>query len=61
MENVEHTHRNADPLKVKIIKGQRDTYGWEVSVQGADGGDILAEIRKVDESLRDVYKDKLGG
>jgi len=29
-------HKTADPIKVKLIKGQREAYGWEISVQGVD-------------------------
>lgn len=50
--------RSAEPIKVKLIKGQRDTYGWEISVQGDSPDAILAEIRKIDAKLRGDFINK---
>jgi hypothetical protein len=54
-KSVEHTHRNAEPLKVKLVKGQRDSYGWEISCSGATLGDILSQVRAADMALRSEY------
>jgi len=48
-------HRQADPIKVKLIKGQKEAYGWEVTIQGSIGVDIIAEIQRIDEILRGTY------
>lgn len=56
MEEV--LHKTADPIKVKLIKGQKDTYGWEISVQGKDPIDIEQEIALIDSGLREKYQIK---
>ena len=56
MEEV--LHKTADPIKVKLIKGQKDTYGWEISVQGKDPIDIEQEIALIDSGLREKYQTK---
>ena len=53
MEEV--LHRNADPIKVKLVKGQKDTYGWEISVQGKDRATIIYEVEDIDGMLRNIY------
>lgn len=51
-KSVEHIHHNAEPLKVKLIKGQRDSYGWEISCSGSELPDILTQIRAADAALK---------
>jgi len=58
---TEHLHKNADPIKVKLIKGQKDTYGWEISIQGNEGPKAMADALAIDAALRTEFKDKLGG
>lgn len=53
MEEV--LHRNADPIKVKLIKGQKESYGWEISVQGNEPEEILRQVDAIDMKLRLVY------
>jgi len=48
-------HKTADPVKVKLIKGQKESYGWEISIQGNTIGNILAEVGQIDEQLRKSY------
>ena len=54
-KTVEHIHRNAEPLKIKLVKGQRDSYGWEISCAGATLPEILAQVRAADAALRAEY------
>jgi len=53
MEEV--LHRTADPIKVKLIKGQKDSYGWEISVQGNSAHDITEKVNRLDLKLRSIY------
>ena len=53
--------KEAEPHKVKIIKGQKDTYGWEIGVKGADIDAAIDQAIAGDKRLRQEYKDKLGG
>ena len=48
-------HRNAEPLKIKLIKGQKESYGWEISCQGSDFADILDKIYLADNVLKNRY------
>lgn len=50
MEEV--LHKTADPIKVKLIKGQKDAYGWEISVQGNNPDEILGQVDALDKKLR---------
>lgn len=53
--------RSADPIKVKLIKGQRDAYGWEISIQGNDADKILEEVYYLNDRLRgDSLQGKVG-
>ena len=54
-------HKDAEPYKVKLIKGQKDTYGWEVTVTGNQPEKILDDAQKIDSKLRAIYNDRLGG
>lgn len=59
MEEV--LHKTADPIKVKLIKGQKESYGWEISVQGIDNLSIMREIQLLDAELREKYQPKMEG
>ena len=48
-------HKTADPIKVKLIKGQKDSYGWEISVQGDDPDKVITEVDAIDQRLRRDY------
>ena len=54
-------HKNADPIKVKLIKGQKESYGWEISIQGADNLAIMQEVQLLDAKLRKEYAPKADG
>jgi hypothetical protein len=54
-KTVEHIHRNAETLKIKLVKGQKDNYGWEISCAGGELPDILMKIRAADAALKAEY------
>jgi len=42
--------------KIKLIKGQRDTYGWEISVFLDDGDKtVLDRLKTINERLKEEY------
>jgi hypothetical protein len=58
---VEHVHRSMsspEPFRVKVERGQKGGYGWEISVSGDSIGHILDLIASADASLRDSYCSK---
>ena len=36
---------------IKLIRGQRNTYGWELKFIGEDENEILERIKLIDEEL----------
>ena len=54
--NILHTYGcSPEPLKVKLTKGQKDSYGWEISASGKDISEILSLIRSADQALKAEY------
>ena len=56
----EHSHSDLKPeLRIKVEKGQRNTYAWEVSASapGHDVDALLAVIDEADVRLRERYGD----
>jgi len=55
---------NKEQDYIKVSKGQKDTYGWDIKVHKRDDaswGMIEAELFEIDRQLREHYVDKLGG
>lgn len=49
-------HENTEPLiKVKLIKGQKESYGWEISVREDDPSTLQKKIDDIDAALRAKY------
>lgn len=47
MERVEHFHSSGpspEPLRIKVEKGQKGGYAFEVSISGADETAMIARI-----------------
>lgn len=44
---------------VKLERGQRGSYGWEIKVLGEDKELVLKQIAEIDKSLRDSYGPEL--
>jgi hypothetical protein len=58
MERVEHFHSSGpspEPFRIKVERGQKGGYGWEISVSGDSIGHILDLIAMADSSLRESY------
>ena len=58
MEKVEHFHSSGpspEPLKVKVERGQKGGYGWEIAVSGDSLIHILDTIETADRRLRETY------
>ena len=45
---------------IKLIKGQKDTYGWEVKASGIDTKRILEQIKEVNDMLLGEYGKEKG-
>lgn len=43
---------------VKLIRGQKGNYGFEIKIFGDDKAKLLKELRKVHDVLVNVYCDK---
>jgi len=42
-------------VSVKLIRGQRGNYGWEIKCNGDDIEEVIGKIRKIDADLRTMY------
>jgi len=47
--------RSAEPVKVKLERGQRGTYGWEIAIKGDDSSSILDQLVEIDGKLNVLY------
>jgi len=59
-QKVLHLHHNFKPepeLSVKVTRGQKGAYGWEISYSGKNTDEVIERIKEVDEKLREF----LGG
>ena len=45
----------AQPVKIKIERGQRGGMGWEITVHGDDPDTILQQIKDIEKKLMDVH------
>jgi hypothetical protein len=53
-EKVEHYHSSGpspEPLRIKVEKGQRGGFGFEVSLSGADEAAMIARIKSIYAAL----------
>lgn len=53
-ESIVYT-KEIEPIKIKLIKGQKDSYGWELSAKGKTTDEALEAIGKLDHRLRQQY------
>ena len=55
-ENVEyHKWLKDDTIKVKLERGQKGTYAWELTCEGEDVDKVLARLKEADDLLREQY------
>lgn len=40
---------------IKLMKGQKDTYGWEIKTYGKDMSKALDELKLVNDRLKKEY------
>ena len=53
---IEHKQApNPEPYRVKLERGQKGGYGWEIIVWGADPLEVLEKIRALDRQLKNEY------
>jgi len=50
-------HRKAEPYKVMLTRGQKGTYGWEITVSASAADAAVEMLRFVDMKLRQEYKE----
>jgi len=55
MEEQIHRWVKEDTIKVKLERGQRGTYGWEISYEHTNDETLIARIERVDLTLRQKY------
>ena len=59
-EETEYKTQENPRLKIKLIKGQKSNYGWEITATPeatpADVSKTLDTIKETDKFLREVYK-----
>lgn len=57
-DKIEHIHisqPSPEPIKIKIERGQKGGYGWEISVAGDSIDQILEKIESADSMLRKKF------
>jgi len=57
-ETIEHFHSSSpspEPFKVKVERGQKGGYGWEIAISGDSLTHILDLIEAADRRLRETY------
>jgi hypothetical protein len=45
----------AQPYHIKLIKGQRDVFGWEITVYGTDMDTIIRELKETHERMTQTF------
>lgn len=40
---------------IKLIKGQKDSYGWEIKLFGKDTDKVLGQLKQVNDKLLQQY------
>ena len=46
---------NEQTPSIKLVKGQKDAYGWEIKVFGKDMTKVLEELKQVNDRLLQEY------
>jgi len=55
MEEQIHRWVKEDTIKVKLERGQRGTYGWEISYENTDDQVLIDRIERMDLTLRTKF------
>lgn len=48
-------HKRAEPYKITLTRGQKGSYGWEITVVTASSEAALARLQLADAELRKVF------
>jgi|GEM_PF-3264838 len=43
------------PYHIKLIKGQKDAYGWEITIYGTDMDAIIEELKETHEKMMQTF------
>ena len=57
-EKIEHVHQWVKPeptVKIKLERGMKGNYAWEISTEDADIDQAMTRLSKADHKLRDGY------
>jgi len=54
-EETNQTITYGEPVHIKLGRGQKGGYGWEIGVRGTDGTWVLQQIEAIDRALRQTY------
>ncbi len=52
---LEVLHKRAEPYKVTLTRGQKGTYGWEITVSAASINECEALLRTADNMLKETF------
>jgi hypothetical protein len=52
---TEKLSETKDLNSIKLIRGQRGNYGWEIKLVGDDEKEIIGKLKDVDEELNKTY------
>jgi hypothetical protein len=56
MENVMHIQApNPEPYSIKVEKGQKGGYAWEIGIKGNDRNWMIAQIKDIDALLKKEF------
>jgi|GEM_PF-5476979 hypothetical protein len=52
-----HLVKHVSEFKLKLIRGQRGGYGWEITYNHPSSEEILEKIRELDKTLREWFEE----
>ena len=52
---VQHYHHDEDCVEVRITRGMKDKYSWEIRVKGKTKAEVLEKVKDIDQTLRVGY------
>ena len=56
MEQVQHNYGpNPEPFSLKIERGQKGTYAWEIGIKGSEPSVMLEQIKAIDTQLKKEF------
>ena len=46
---------NEQTPSIKLVKGQKDSYGWEIKLFGKDTNKVMEQLKQVNDKLLQEY------